>query len=140
MNILRTSDYRIQYLIEPLLLFAVFFLWNRRLKKEIIGRKRAEEGLVKNQERFKIAGRASYDLIYEWDVATDSLEWFGDIDGMLGYESGEISQDTEVWLSLIHPDDLPLLEEAVNTHRTSTQPIRYGYRVQEKGGRYRYRG
>jgi len=44
--------------------------------------------LKESEERFRIAGKTAYDLIYEWDVESDSLQWFGDIDGMIGYKEG----------------------------------------------------
>jgi guanylate kinase len=60
-----------------------------------------------------MAGKVAYDLIYEWDVKNDSLMWFGDIDGMLGFKKGDISRNINAWLNLIHPDDAELLEYAV---------------------------
>ena len=101
-------------------------------------RKRAEQALIESEKRFRLAGSVAYDLTYEWVVATDSLEWFGDIDGMLAYSKGEISSDINAWLLLIHPDDIGQLQDAVEYHRTSTTPIEYGYRVKHKDGTYRY--
>ena len=105
---------------------------------DITKRKRTEEALRKSEERLRMAGKAAYDLIYEWDVETGHLEWFGDIDGMLGYEQGKISQSIEAWLNLIHPEDAWQLEAAVGFHKTSTEPIRYGYRVKHMDGSWRY--
>jgi len=101
-------------------------------------RKQAEGALRESEERLKTAGKAAYDLIYEWDVASDSLEWFGNIDGLLGYKKGEISQNISAWLDLIHPDDRVKLEKAVEHHRTSTEPIQYEYRIRHKDGAYRH--
>ncbi len=97
-----------------------------------------DAALKESEERFRTAGMASYDLIYEWDVRTDSLEWFGDIDTFLGFEKREISSDIESWLALIHPDDLPKLEKAVERHRTSTDMIQYEYQIRQKDGNWRY--
>ena len=76
-------------------------------------------------------------MIYEWDVASDALEWFGDVDGLLGYRKGEISRDINAWLDLINPEDKARLENAIELHRTSTEPIQYEYRVRYKDGTYR---
>ncbi|MGN7611429.1 ATP-binding protein [Magnetococcales bacterium HHB-1] len=100
--------------------------------------KQSETTLKESERRLKIAGKVAYDLIYEWDVQTDHLEWFGDIDSLLGYAQGEISRDITAWLSLIHPDDQPKLKGAVDQHRTSTSPIQFDYRIQHKKGHYRY--
>jgi two-component system sensor histidine kinase UhpB len=105
---------------------------------DITERKRAEEALWESEERLRVAGKAAYDLIYEWEVASDVLQWFGDIDGLLGYRKGEISRDINAWLDLIPPEDRVKLENAVEIHRTSTEPIQYEYRVRHKDGTYRH--
>ncbi|MBT7713864.1 MAG: PAS domain-containing protein, partial [Deltaproteobacteria bacterium] len=100
--------------------------------------KRSEEALRESEDRFRIAGKVAYDLIYEWDVASDALEWFGDIDGLMGYRKGEISRDINAWLDLINPEDRVKLENAVELHKTSIEPIQYEYRVRYKDGTYRH--
>lgn len=97
-----------------------------------------EEELKKSDERFRMVGEVAYDLIYEWCTKNDSLEWFGDIDRLLGYKKGEISRDIKDWLELIHPDDKSKLKNAVKCHRSSKKPILYEYRVRHKDGKYRY--
>ncbi|MCV6609155.1 MAG: EAL domain-containing protein, partial [Amphritea sp.] len=105
---------------------------------DITAHKEIEEALRESEQRFKLAGKVAYDLIYEWDVATNGLSWFGDIDGILGFEKGEISSNIEAWLDLIHPDDVDQLSDAVELHRHSTLPISYQYRMRQRDGKYRY--
>lgn len=114
------------------------FRFNKRLKKEIDERKQAEQLLKESENRFRLAGEAAYDLVWEWDIETDSLVWFGDVDGILGFEKGEISFDINSWLKLIHPEDMPKLEKAVEHHRTSSELISYSYRVKNSKGEWRY--
>jgi len=124
---------------------AVFILrLNRNIRKthialqsEVEERKKAEEGLQESEERLKIAGKVAYDLIYEWTVEDDKLEWFGNIDEILGYKPKEILRTIDGWMHLIHPEDIDLLKDAVVDHRTSTVPISYEYRVKHKNGSWR---
>ncbi len=97
----------------------------------------AEQKLRRSEQRLMTAGKVAYDLIYEWDVATDALTWFGDIDGLLGYDEGAISGDISAWLALLHPEDQAALAGAVEHHRVSTEPYQFEYRVKHSDGRYR---
>jgi len=67
----------------------------KELEKEITDRKQVEEALKESEERLKIAGGIAYDLIYEWTVSDDKLEWFGNIDESLGYDRDEIPRTIE---------------------------------------------
>ncbi len=97
-----------------------------------------EEDPARITERFRIAAEVTSDLIYEWEVATDDLEWFGDVDAALGYTLETIPRTIAGWVALIHPEDVPLLGDAVEHHRTSTEPISYLYRVRHADGTWRW--
>ena len=105
---------------------------------DITAQKRTEEALRESEQRFKLAGKVAYDLIYERDVEANGLRWFGDIDAILGFDRGVISSNVDAWLGLIHPDDVDQLEDAVELHRHSTSPINFHYRVRHQDGHYRY--
>jgi len=100
--------------------------------------KNREKELRESENRFRIAGKLAYDLIYEWNVENDSLVWFGDIDTILGCKKGEISRDLNAWLNLIHKDNINQIENAVALHRKSTRPIEYIYRIKKSDGTWRY--
>ncbi len=89
-------------------------------------------------QRFEIVAKVSSDLIYEWDVATDTLQWYGDMGRSLGYNYGEIPRTISAWISLIHPEDRDELKEAVSVHRQSIEPICEEYRVKRKDGTWAY--
>ncbi len=99
--------------------------------RDLTARKRIEQ-------RFETAASVATDLIYEWDVRTDELLWFGDIDEALGFESGEINHDIVSWAALIHPEDRPDLKKAIEFHRTHTRLIHEEYRIRTKTGDWRY--
>ncbi|MBN1573896.1 MAG: PAS domain S-box protein [Deltaproteobacteria bacterium] len=100
--------------------------------------KEAADALKESEERFRIAAESSSDLIYEWDIATDSLNWYGDIDVALGYKKGEFERTLDAWLKSIHPDDRERLEKIVEDHRKTGEPISVEYRVVKKDGSWRY--
>ena len=98
--------------------------------EDVTDRRRAEE-------RLRLAAEVATDLIYEWDVAADTLEWHGNVDAALGHEPGEIAHNIEAWVTRIHPEDQGQLADAVERHRTAKEPIHYEYRIRHKDGSWR---
>jgi len=105
---------------------------------DVTERKRAEEAIRRSEERFRRAAQSVSDLIYEWNVTTDRLEWLGDIDGALGFGPGEFPRTLEAWIGQIHPDDQAQLVDSADRHRTSAEPIQEEYRILHKDGTWRY--
>ena len=99
---------------------------------------RAETALKMSEERFRLASESSVDLIYEWDMTSNRLEWFGDIDGALGFKNKNFPRTLEAWLRQIHPNDRARLLQSVNEHRMSVDPIHEEYRIQRQDGAWRY--
>ena len=135
---IKSTNYTLIFkIVVPILIILTFIsiLYNKQRKSNAIIEKQKEE-LEQSNTRLSIAAKASFDLLYEWDVKSDSLIWYGDIDKFLGYENNEISQNIESWIKLIHPDDTNRLANAVEEHRISTKPIQYEYRIRQKDGKY----
>jgi PAS domain S-box-containing protein len=91
-----------------------------------------------SEERFRLTALITTDLIYEWHVDTDSLEWFGDLDKAFGHKPNRIPRTIEAWMKSIHPDDRDRFKEAVEFHRTGTGPIHVEHRIQRSDGSWRY--
>ncbi len=93
---------------------------------------------VEIKERFRLAAEVASDVIYEWTLATDRLEWFGNIDQWLGYKPGQFPRTLEAWWAAIHPDDQNRLADSVERHRKLAEPIYEEYRVQRQDGAWLY--
>jgi PAS domain S-box-containing protein len=104
---------------------------------DITDRKREEEALRRSEERMRVAAECGTDLIYEWDVLTGVLEWFGPIDERLGYEHGAIRRNLEGWEALLHPEDRQRVLEAIEDHQRTRRPFQTEYRVRCRDGSWR---
>ena len=104
---------------------------------DITAHKETEKALRESEKRFKLAGEIAYDLVYEWDARSGEVTWFGDIDGMLGYEPGIISQSLDAWLARVHPDNVEQIRRGLEVHKNSTEPYCYHYRIRHRDGHYR---
>lgn len=63
----------------------------------------AQEQITENEERFRLLAMSTNDILFEWDIQNDEIEWYGDSLKTLLNENkpNNISQV----LKLIHPND-----------------------------------
>ena len=98
------------------------------------------EVLRQSEERFRIAAESASDLIYEWDIETGIVLWFGHIDELLEYEKGGFPRTRAAWNSILHPIDRYRVQAAVDRYLSapdsSAAPFFEEYRVQCQGGRW----
>ncbi|MBN1975744.1 MAG: PAS domain S-box protein [Sedimentisphaerales bacterium] len=97
-------------------------------------KKRAQEDLYKSEERFRMAAKLASDLIWELDIKTDHLEWYGDIDGRLGYKTGEFPRTIQAWESILHPDDYDRVANELKLFLTEGEPFNTEHRIKTKNG------
>ena len=99
--------------------------------QDITDRKRVEEALQKNEERFRIIAESITDVIYEWDLK-DSIDWFGNVDDLLGYPSGAFPRTLDGWVSALHPEDKESVLAAIERQLQGAVPYDVEYRIKGK--------
>lgn len=67
--------------------------------------KQAEEGLKKSEERLRLVLQGSTDAPWDYDLIKNEIYYSDRWWNMLGYQPGELGDDTRLWMELIHPDD-----------------------------------
>ncbi len=107
------------------------------ITRDITDIETAYQNLHQSEQRFRLAASTVTDLIYEWDVNSDILNWYGDIDKVLGYEPGGFKHDLKTWVEHIHPDDQDKFKDSVNKHRECVDPIQDSYRIRTRAGLWR---
>jgi len=73
-----------------LLFFAVFFIWNRRLQREIKHRKRAEKSLLESEENYRSIFNESFVGIYVHDSNGDIIDVNDRACEQVGYSRDEL--------------------------------------------------
>ena len=63
----------------------------------------------KAEETFRLASRATLDLIYDWDLASDQLLWNDALESRMGYGHGDLGSTGSWWADKLHPDDRQLV-------------------------------
>ncbi|MBW4679948.1 MAG: PAS domain S-box protein [Microcoleus vaginatus WJT46-NPBG5] len=105
---------------------------------DVTERSSAIAAVAQAKERFRIAAECASDLIYEWEINSRRVEWFGNIDEHLGYAPGEFPRTLEGWKNVIHPDDRQRVMAAVEQQLKTGEPFLQEYRVQRQDGTLRY--
>jgi len=102
---------------------------------DITVQKHTEDALRESMERFRIAAESASDLMYEWDLESGGVMWFGDIAGRLGHAPGEFSGTVGAWEVMIHPDDRDRVIAARMRHIEMGEPFCEEYRILHSDGR-----
>ena len=108
------------------------------LEKEIDDHKSTEKSLRENEKRFRAVADSTADLLWEGDVINNSLNWFGDIDGMLGFAQGEFPRTIEGHMDHIHPEDKKNTIKAIERSLQTGDDFSAEYRIRCKDGTYRF--
>ena len=108
------------------------------IARNITEQKKMEKDLIEKEERFRAVATSTSDLIWEGDIRDNSLHWFGDIDGYLGYENGEFPHTISAHTDSIHPDDQDRFIKEVGEAVEKGQYFQSVYRIKCKRGTLRY--
>lgn len=85
--------------------------------RDITVRVLAEQRLQEGEQRWKFALESSGFGVWDWDVSRNTIFRSSQFKIMLGYGPDEWIEGSELgWQPLVHPEDLPGTELAVNEH------------------------
>lgn len=103
---------------------------------DITKRLQIEATLRASEEKFRIIAQSTNDLLWEWDIPGQRLEWLGDVDAVLGYQAGEFPRTIDALMAVIHPEDRERVKTILERHLNDREPYHVEYRIKKKDQNY----
>ncbi|MHA1421876.1 MAG: PAS domain S-box protein [Candidatus Thorarchaeota archaeon] len=109
------------------------------IMRDMTEKKHTLESLRESEERLDLALKGADLGVWDWDTEKDELKFNDRYTGILGFEPEDIGSDYSKWETLIHPDDLLIMEERWNTHVARKTPFYSSeHRMRTKSGEYKW--
>ncbi|MBS1784383.1 MAG: PAS domain S-box protein [Acidobacteria bacterium] len=104
---------------------------------DLTHRRDMEQAIRENEERFRILGQQTGQLIYDYDLATGAIRWVGPSEAMVGESLEELAaKGVEGWEARIHPEDREASLAELARCSEAAKPYRTEYRFMRKDGTY----
>ena len=72
---------------------------------DVTDQRKAERAVRSTDERFKFVAKATNDVIWDWDLKTNSLVWNDSVETVFGHKQSKIFPEIQWWYDHIHPDE-----------------------------------
>lgn len=107
--------------------------------KNITENKSTEQAIKDSEERLQFALEATHQGAWDWNLQTNEVIFSSSYKKLYGFADNELKNHVSEWMSRIHPDDQKKMENSVEKHLLSADPVLISqYRIRGKDGRYRW--
>jgi PAS domain S-box-containing protein len=94
------------------------------------------EDLRNSEERFRIAAECASDIVYDWDLLKEHVDYFGELFERNRATGRSLAQTRAEYWESIHPDDRERVQQAFNDHLETGKRLSAEYRVSDGKGSY----
>lgn len=107
--------------------------------RDISDIKQAETALRQSEQRLQLALWGSDSGMWDWNLVTNEIYCSPEYSALLGYEPTELEQSAIGLAKIIHPDDIPILNEKLNAYLTNPDSsYNVEYRMLTKSGEFKW--
>ncbi len=107
--------------------------------RDLTQEKESQKAVRQSEERLAFALEATAEGLWDWDLTTGHVFFSPAWITSLGYDVEDIQPHVSFWQSIVHPDDLPKVQEALEAHfQGLTTHFECENRLRMKSGEYRW--
>lgn len=104
---------------------------------QYLQRKESEAKLRERELRYRLIGQAANDVIWDWDLLTDLVEWNEGVITRFGYTPEQVGETAQWWYDMIHPDDSERVTAGIKQAiKTGEEQWQDEYRYRRADGSY----
>jgi PAS domain S-box-containing protein len=70
--------------------------------------------LAETQERYRLAGKATNDAVWDWDLTNNRVHWNDALEEAYGHVLGRADMTGDWWIGQIHPDDRARIDASIH--------------------------
>ena len=105
---------------------------------DITDRVEVEQSLIESNQRYELVTKATSDAIYDWDITSGRIHWSDGYSVLFGYPINETPLTLECWVSNVHPEDLPVVDNLHEVLKSTASSWESEYRYLKADGNYAY--
>jgi PAS domain S-box-containing protein len=85
-----------------------------KIARDETERRSAEAALRETEQRYRLAAKATNDAIWDWNLASNRVDWNEAVTVLFGYAEDEVEPTGDWWMEHIHPDDRDRVDTAIH--------------------------
>jgi PAS domain S-box-containing protein len=101
-------------------------------------RRRAESAARQNEENLAMAMDAAQMGTWEWNITDNTAKWSDETKKMFGRSPSDPEGTPDDFFASVHPEDRPLIEQAINRSVTEGSPYEAEFRILHPDGSIRW--
>ncbi len=109
-----------------------------KLLDEVANRQQADIALQQSQKRLELAMEAAQMGSWDWDIQTGKVHWSTSLERLFGMAPGSFDGQYETVKGMIHPDDLPWVEQAIHRAVDDREDYNIEFRFIKPNGTMRW--
>jgi PAS domain S-box-containing protein len=86
-----------------------------KIARDETERRATEAALRETEQRYRLASKATNDAIWDWDLASNRIDWNEAVTKLFGYGQDDVEPTSDWWFEHIHPDDREIVDGSIHS-------------------------